>query len=231
MSDSFLTTLDFAVKTRLFYKIKNHLGITDLNTDCVVWPKEYALRKMSEKRGADSVEFFNLWRTSVVKSMGRERTSVATTGLNLGRPDGSGIYNLRLIPVDTFYSMWVWSESKNVINVLEEQFLFWVYKNPKLNLKIDDFPVSFAVHPIQTSYEVMDPYNKGLVYVLQCDFQVDAWVLDPDSNFNENVPRITRIQLDVAESDIPLFVDVWEGKAASIHDSGLGEDVVTRSII
>lgn len=236
MADSFLTTIDVALKARLFYKIKRHLDILSVNDDCVVWPKEYALRKVSEKRGNDLVEFFNLWRTSSRKAPERERTSVAIGGFNLARSNGTGCTNYRLIPMDLSYSFWVWSEFKNKLNLLEEQFYFWSYKNPKLDMKLDGlYNLNMDIFPVSSSYETTDPFNKGLVHILQGNLVLEAWVIDPDTYTQENVPQIERILLNLEEStNAPNYVEIFngvviEGKQKGLEESLQATDLVTKT--
>ena len=48
---SFLTTLDKALRVRVWNKFKDAMGITDMNNDSAIYSKAIAFRHISEKRG------------------------------------------------------------------------------------------------------------------------------------------------------------------------------------
>jgi hypothetical protein len=230
MTDStFLALIDEAVKSRIFYKFKGAMGFSDPDTDGSIWPKAIALRKRAEKLGADKVEFFNIWRSSTSYSFKRANTVLALKGLDVPNMVDSGTKNYKFVPRDLKYSIWFWSQYKDRLNKIEESFIFWDYRNPKLDLILDEYyPLPMDIMTGETIYEVSNEelFNKGNFHVLRLDLTLEAFILDPDDVDQRSSPTITSISLNIEESSkSPNYVTLFSGIVEEGSQVGLFEGV------
>lgn len=230
MSDpTFLALIDEAIKARIFHKFKGFMNFVDLDTDGSIWPKAIALRKRAEKLGADKVEFFNVWRSNTSYSFKRANTVLALKGLDVPNMIDAGTVNYKFVPRDLRYSIWFWSQYKDRLNKVEESFMFWDYRNPKLDLILDEYyPLPMDIMTGETTYEVSNEeiFSKGNFHVLRLDLTLEAYILDPDDVDQRSAPAITKISLNIEESSkAPNYVTLYSGTVAEGKQVGLYQDL------
>jgi hypothetical protein len=185
---SFIQVIDKAVRALIFTKFGDIMNFADVNTGVVLWPKDVALRKVSEKRGADVSEFANVWRTATKPSWQRMRTAVARTGINVYYIDPvtqEQVRNVKAQPVDLEYDMWFWSMDRNLLDLVSERYIFWQHANPNLSANYypgggaTALPLEYDLHfgdiVDETDYGIFD---KGKHHVIRMPITLDGWIFD-----------------------------------------------------
>lgn len=178
----FLTVVDFAVKGLIFSKFGPLMGLQDQNKDIVMFPKEIAPRQLAERRGHFDLGFISLWRTVTQYSQARKRTPVARVGVALNYDNTTtktAIRSAKAIPADIEYEVQFWTRDLNEMNKVVEEFLFWQFENPNLDMLIDGtYPVEFDLKfgDIQDGSSVPEMFEKGLIYVKTLPILVELWI-------------------------------------------------------
>ena len=183
MTTSFLKWFDDGVRSLLFEKFKDDLGIDSLEQDTGRYPKGVALRKLSEKRGKVSLEFINVWRSITSPDWARQRSPLARRGVYTGYTSlaKDAITNIKTQPVKLAYDFWVWSKDLEKINQITEKYLFWQHNNPNVDLVINDlYEIGFQLHfgEVVDESPIEEMYDKGLYFVHRFPLLVDGWVFD-----------------------------------------------------
>jgi hypothetical protein len=179
---SFLSSIDWALKARIFAEVGPILGLTDVDMDAVIYPRDIALRKISEKRGRDVVEFFNIWRTSSPRDMLRQRTPVARRGITTRSASPELEIStdvIKAMPMNLNYDIWFWTQSLDKKNQIEEWFAWWIHTDPNLDMFYNDiYPLEFDLLFGTTADEgtVSEEYSKGVYHVLRVSLELQGWV-------------------------------------------------------
>lgn len=212
MSASFIQTLDTTAKTLVYTKFAPFLDLTvsttEQNKNLVFAPKEVAQRKIAEKRGESSVEFFNLWRDPVTYDWSRNNSVIARRGLSLNYSTSlkESIITAKAVPAVVNYNFYVWSKDFDKIAQVNEAYLLWVHSTPQLNLNyIGTYPMSmylkFGTPVDETDYDI---YQKGLYFVYKFPITMDGWIL---STFNTDTVLEIILDIFLREGASPNYVD------------------------
>jgi len=182
MADSFVKIMDRAVQALIYAKFKTVMNLTDVNTDSVIWPRDVAFRKISEKRGRGVVEFFSLWRETMNFDWSRQRTAVARIEQYLAFTDAerTDIRSARAIPATLDYNVWFWTKDYDILQQISEEYMWWRHTDPNLNLNYDDtYPMEMDLHFGEAVDEsaVEQMFDRGLYFVLRAPITVDAWLI------------------------------------------------------
>jgi len=160
--------------------------------DVIIFPKEIAQRQIAERRGENVIEFANLWREVTANDWSRQRTPVARDGIHVAYQDGdapsgltdekTSVVTVKAMPVTLEYSIWFWSQDKDKLNQVSEEYLFWQHQNPNLDIYYNDFyPVEFDLvrfGEIVDESNLPNMFEEGRVFVIRCPLVVEAWVFD-----------------------------------------------------
>jgi hypothetical protein len=215
MAISLLTTIDEAVKEAVFNKFASILGLSSLNNDIEIWPKDVALRWIAEKRAEVQVEFINVYRRSdLLFDWKRNSSYVAQRGIPVSYTNPISreeITTYKGVPVPLPYDIWFWSHDRNKINEIIEVFLFWLFNNSKLEITLDSsIPLEFDIHTrdLVDETDVGAMFNKGLYHVLRGSILIDGWIFS-----SEEVKTVKEIQLKIYDEgpsgNILLFDKVF----------------------
>jgi len=183
MADSFLKIIDEAMRGLVFIRFQTELGLTDITKDAVLHPRETALRIISEKRGRDVLEFFNIWRMRTEMPWDRHRSPLARRGLMLAFTDGlqkKDIRTPKAMPVNLEYGVWFWSQNLDKLNAVTEKYIFWQHQNPNLELVYGGvYPMEMDLHfgPVDDESPVPNMFDNGLYFVKKVPIFVDGWIL------------------------------------------------------
>jgi hypothetical protein len=183
---SFLYVIDSGLRVLLYTKFKDALGLTTLQNDSALFPREVAMRKIAERRGKVAMEFLNVWRTETNVDWSRQRTGTARHGFltKFTSPSKSDIFRTYAVPVELNYDFWCWSKDPEKLNKVTELYLFWQHRNPNLDLEYnDEYPVELDLHfgNVMNESPVEMLYDKGLYYVARYPVKVDGWVFTDDT--------------------------------------------------
>jgi len=228
--DAFLTLLDQAMRVRIWNKFSTDMGITNMNTDSAIWTKGIALRKISEKRGKDNMEFFNIFRDTTAYSWRRNSTVAARRGFQFIDTSGSASLVVT-VPVDLTYNVWFWSKDRNKLNTVSERFLFWQQQNPNLDLYLNGtYPleIDLGFGEIVDESEIDAQYYKGEYFVIRCPIKLESWIFQSEADSDGIIKTIFLKGYDNSqEYDVEIFSDTIRGKMPS--DSGEGTEAVTKT--
>jgi len=185
---SFLKVIDQGLRTAVYAKFKDDLGINSVTNDTGIFPKDLALRKVSEKRGDVSMEFISVWRNGTAPDMSRQRSPLARQGLYLNytsQVTKTDIATVYAVPAALQYDVWFWSKDKEKLNVITEKYLFWMHNTPNLTINYNDtYPLEYYLK----FGEVIDEspldavYDRGTYFVIKCPISLEGWVLTGADN-------------------------------------------------
>lgn len=205
--------VDVAVKLMLYEKFADILGINDgegtnlekINLGIIQYPRDTAVRAVSEKRGQDYLEFISFWRENTSLSWNRQRTVLARRGLWLPSVSGTSGINIKAQPVDLNYNVWFWSKSLDKVYQCIERYILWQHSYPKIDLVYNYGNNEFSYSPDLHFGEPVDEstfsteYNTGVIVVYRVPIKIDAWVLDSGSVLNNGI--ITKIMVTFYDGD------------------------------
>ena len=193
MPASFLKSIDTALKTLLYTKFGDILGIDtqsgvqadNINQGVVQVPKEIALKAVADKRGENFLEFINFWRTGLSFSWARQRTPIARRGVWVAESDDKETtVHIKAVPVDLTYNVWFWSKDLDKVQQCIERYLFWQQNNPKISIEYNGaYEITPDLHfsEIVDESTVSEQYEKGLIYVYKMPIKVDGWIFESTS--------------------------------------------------
>ena len=195
MKTSFLYLIDVAMRSLVYLKFGSFLGINtqssitsdNINKGVLLYPKELALREVSEKRGEVYLNFINLWRTGEEFSWKRNNTFAARMGLSMQGTDPTQTVNIKASPVDLSYSMWFWTRDLDKLGDCIQEYLFWPHSFPKLSILLNDlYPLEFDLHFGASVDEspLAEKYKIGPYFVRHVTINVDALVFKTTSAAN-----------------------------------------------
>lgn len=195
MKTSFLYLIDVAMRSLMYLKFGSFLGINtqssiagdNINKGVLLYPKELALREVSEKRGEIFLNFINLWRTGEEFSWKRNNTFAARTGLDVVGTDPTTTTNIKASPVDLTYSMWFWTRDLDKLGECIQEYLFWPHSFPKLSILLDDlYPLEFDLHFGASVDEspLAEKYKIGPYFIRHVTVNVDALMFSVSSQAN-----------------------------------------------
>ena len=220
-SSSFTKTIDLTLKTLLYHKFGDILGINsqssveedNINEGVIQLPKEVALRVIAEKRGENFLEFINFWRVGTSPSWGRQRTPLARRGMWLSRTeDKLQTTHIKAQPIDLNYNIWFWSKDLDKVYQCIERYILWQQQNPKISILYDDkWELTPDLHfgEIVDESTVPEQFETGLIFVYKLPIKIDGWVLEGFS-----IGTITKIVLKVYDKD-----DVTDYEEIIVEDS------------
>jgi len=182
MADSFIKTLDQAVKTLLYNKFGDTYEMDSQTNDMAFCPKEIALRNIAEKRGKTSVDFINFWRTGVFPDWSRQRTPLARHGISMAYTDSAetDATTIKAMPVRLEYDVWFWTRDLNKNMNAAELYIFWQHTNPNCDLYYDDkYLMELDLHfgDVVDESTVDETYGAGALYIQRAPLKMDAWIL------------------------------------------------------
>ena len=221
---SFLKVIDEGLRALIYAKFKDVMDLGAMRNSTILYPKAIALRKISERKEKDEVEFINLWRESTERDFSRQRTSVARDGINVAFTDttsgsdpsedtdeNTGITTVRAVPVTLGYSIWFWSKDKEILNEVAELYLFWQHSDPNLNLYYNDlYPVEFDLHfgDISDESTTAEMFTIGEYFVIRAPIEIDGWVFtDIDVKTVKKIVITYWDQDEIADEDITDFLE------------------------
>lgn len=211
MASSFLHTMDIGLRTLLYTKFGDILGIntqssfdeTNINKGVILIPKETALREISEKRGENFLEFINVWRVGTDFSWKRNSTYISRNGIDLPVTvgDNSSYTKVKAVPMDLNYEVCFWSKSLDKINLCIERYMFWIHNTPKLSITYSDlYPLEFDIHfsPVNDDSTIYRKYTEGLIYLASVQIKIDGWAFNSET-FNSGI--ISKIRITTYDKD------------------------------
>jgi len=208
MAESFINIYDNAVRSLVFDRWLEFISISDLNKDTIIWPKDTALRKIAEKRGKVDSEFISIW-SYPQRDIDREHTPLALRGFTITSEDGTSQV-IKSVPVQLNYGITVWSLSKDKLNKIAENYIWWKYRNPNMDLLVNgEIPLGLDLHfgEIMDDSPVEREYSQGLYFRLTFPLKLDAVLLE-----TEVVGLIQSVQLKITKGyspdTDPVFLDV-----------------------
>lgn len=209
MADSFITSIDYAVRTLLYTKFASTLSIDsysseaaeNINRGIVFVPKEIAEKIIADKRGSTFLDFINVYRKGPSPSWNRSKSVAARRGLDVGTKTVKGV------PVDLNYNIWFWSNDLNKLNLCAETYLFWQHTNPKLTIVYNtDYTLTMDLHfgEIIDESTIPEKYTKGIKHIYMMPLKVDGWIFQ-SSTFGV----INKIQVRMWDTDdLENYTDV-----------------------
>lgn len=179
---SYIKFIDTAMKTLVFTKFKDYLGLTNQTNDLVFAPKSIAMRNIAEKRGAAQIEFFSLWRKNLVFDWERQRSPVGRRGINLQYTDGNktSIIVAKAVPVTIDYDFMVWSKDLDKVMQVAEAYLFWVHNFPNLVTTYNTlYPLELYMKFVSITDEspLEQAYEKGVYFVYNMPIRLEGWIM------------------------------------------------------
>ena len=207
---SFLKIIDEGVRALVYAKFSSVMSFTDINAHVLLFPPEIAVRQVAEKRNETSLEFANVWRSGVERDLARASTSIARRGLHLvysnsdenssGETElNTGIDSVYAVPVKLTYNVWFWSLSAEILNQVDELYLFWKYSDPNLYLNYNDaYPLELDLMfgDVEDESEISSMYNIGKYFVHRVPIIVEGWVF---SSFD--IKTVKKIVITVWDRD------------------------------
>lgn len=206
---SFIKTLDESLKSLVFAKFGPYFNLDDINKDIVFFPKDIQLRKISEKRGTDAVEFIGLWRTGIDFDWARNNSPVARRGISLQYTDAgkSEIITAKALPVRLTYNMWFWTRCLETMMEATEAYLFWQFNNPNLIMNyLDTYPLELDLHfgSVVDESPYAQVYEIGTYYVSRMLITLDGWLL---TTFNSKTVLTIILKVYLREGIAPSYLD------------------------
>lgn len=195
MSDTWLKTIDLAVKSLLYDKFTDAMGFDSDNEDKSVFrsPKDIAMRTLAEKKGEVNLEFINYWRYETSFDWERQRTPLARKGLNLPNADGTEYTLIKTVPVTLRYSFWAWTKWPDKINDVVNDYAFWIHNNPNLGMTLNDtFDLEYDLHFGDVSDEstVTQMFSSGAMFIARFPLVIDAWLLEATEDIGGIIEKI-----------------------------------------
>jgi hypothetical protein len=195
------------LKTLLFSKFATLLGVDEsgsavdnINKGIVQCPQEIAMRELAEKRGETFLSFMNFWRTGISFSWDRQRTSVARRGFYVTIDDDKlETTQVKAVPVDIQYDVWLWSKDLDKIYQCIEKYMFWQQDNPNMSITYDSlYTLGLDLHfdEVVDESTVEEKYESGIMFVYRFPIKIDAWIFE-----DSNVAAINRIVLNLYDKD------------------------------
>lgn len=186
--DSFSRSIDLALKTLLFSKFADVLGIDksgstvqNINKGVVQCPQSIALREIAEKRGETFLEFINFWRMTTSPSWSRQRTPVARRGFYAATDDEdkTDTKHIKAMPVDLNYNVWFWSKDLDKVYQCIEEYVFWQQNDPNLILNYDNkYQLELDLHfgEIVDESSIEEKYTTGILFIYKLPIKIDGWI-------------------------------------------------------
>lgn len=223
MSDTFLKILDEGMRTLIWNKFRESLGITSITNQTVIAPKSVAQRMVAEKQGQSVLPFFNVWRTGASFSWGRNMTPVSLGGISTGNSGDGELDEIRTIPCDVKYDVYFWSRNLEDLNRVAETYLFWQFSNPNLDLLFNGtYPVEMDLHfgEIIDDSPIDQMYDKGLYFVHRVPISLDAWLFS--TSFVKIIKKVIVKGYENTYGDTELLFE-------NIHVGAIEQDNITAS--
>ncbi len=191
MSISGLQIIDKALRTALYDRFGEWLDLPEVADGgmraVLNYPPQTAQREYTEKIGAnEKYSFINYWRTSTQLDMNRIRYPLGAKGLDIAwvweeSAGGDGetyITNYKAQPVINNYDITFWSLSKETINRITEEFIFWHVSHPKIDVVLDDrLPLSVVVKlgVISDDSIIDEKFNKNQIFKVRMGVTIESW--------------------------------------------------------
>ena len=182
MATSFTKTLDEALKALIFLKFKSFLSLSVQNTGIVFEPKSITQRKIAEKRGVVNMEFMSFWRQPPQFDWKRSRTPVSRSGMLLeyANADRKGIITAKSVPATINYDVYFWTQSLDKLMQITEEYLFWMFDNPQLNIYFNDkylMEIDLDIGSITDESPLDQVYEKGTYFVYKMPIKMQGWIV------------------------------------------------------
>lgn len=238
---TFLNLVDLGLKSLIFLKFQEDMGFTDVARDSVFTKKGIALREIGERRGKVTAEFFNLWREDEDMDWKRHHTPLARRGFSSFESVSgkTATIMLKAQPVLMNYSFTMWSLTKEKLNAVVEDYIFWMHRQPKLPLTFltdQEFSLSLTMNfgKVRDEDTVEDQYNKGLYYTATFPIFVESWILDSEvvKTITKGYLKMTDVSLfamDDARAEVLSDLKVMDFYDKSVSDGGVGTEQVVKA--
>ena len=220
MAESFIQIMDMAVKQAIFTRFSPYLGLLDPNADCVFFPKSVAQREIAEKRGANGVEFINVWRSSIDFDWSRQQSDISRNGIMLQYNNSSTkseIVTVKGVPITMNYDFWIWSRDLDKLQWCTESYMNWLHDKPNIKLFYMglyemDMYLKFT-NGVRDEGTIDTMYDKGLYYCHHFSLSMDGWALTMYSQ----------------KSVLKIILDLYlrEGTAPNYQDTLLAAYIIT----
>lgn len=222
--------MDNAVKDLLLSKFETILVPTiddtqdAANKAVLQWPKETALRMISEKKNKVRMNFISFWRTSIGFDWTRQRTPAARRGMLVGYNDnGTDMTQIvKAVPAKYDYEVCFWTRDLDHNQKLIEEYLWWQQDNPTMAFVFNDiYPLTPQLHfgsvVDESTAEVM--LDKGLYFVFKVPLSIDGWIIKASTPITEKV--ILKVVLNIYDKDDLTAIDYTNivNDESSEHDS------------
>jgi hypothetical protein len=226
--------MDGAIKAILLNKYGALLDLDDCaigdvpNKAIVQWPKDMALRMISEKKQNVRMKFISFWRDGISPDWNRNRTPLARRGMVFDLSGGAGTttQRLQMIPVKYNYSIYYWTRDLEHNQRLIEEHMWWQHTFPNLQFVFNGtYPLQPQIHfdSIVDESTVDSMLDKGLYFVTKAPITVDGWLIkseDPTSQgLIEKVVLYIKDKDNLIEYDYATLID----EDASIYDEQLAD--------
>lgn len=212
-TSSFVQIMDLGLKSLLFEKFKDIMSLTILDNDCVLYPKDVAQRVVAERRGEGTVEFINLWRSVTQFAWDRQRSPTAQKGFNMEYEyvaNKKDLITIYAVPADLNYDVWFWSKDLDILQRVAERYLFWVHRNPRLNIKLQNrYPLEIYMTfgALVDESTVSTQFETGQYFVLRAPIKLDGWVFELPTN----IKTILKIHVAIFDDlgEVPVLLTDW----------------------
>lgn len=183
-----LGLIDVGITTVLYNKFKGYLGNGTQPNTVIRYPMEVAQREFAEKEGNQVINFISFYRNLTQFSWARNRSPVGLSGVPLTYTTSSmDVQTMgRAIPLDLTYEIVFWHLDKDVINILIENFFFWIFNQPTLTISLQNFPTSIYVNmtdsPVDDLSTIRNMYQVGKYWVFKGTMKFESWVPQIDQS-------------------------------------------------
>jgi hypothetical protein len=176
-----LGLIDLGLKSLLLNKFASVMGIEAKDENIVLYPKEIALREVAEKRGANSVGFISFYPSGIGVDSERKRTPVATRGIpTIYTSNAQSRMNVvKAVPVKLAFEIVFWSLSLDKLLAIAEEYLFWQYNSPTLDMSFNNVPLNFQIigfNDLIDESTLREKYSKGTIFVYSTQIMIDGWL-------------------------------------------------------
>lgn len=185
INGSWIGGWDLAMKRVCYDKVASILGFTDITKDVTFYPDEIAQREIAQRRGANTLEFLNLWRTPPNRNSSQQNAPLGMRGMGFSVVDTEDLTKTaRVTAVNVVmpYTLRVWSKSLEKINKVAEEWLLWPYRNPTFDIYATILgkvvPLRGNLHPgaLSDASQVIEKFADGRYYSISLALELQAAV-------------------------------------------------------
>lgn len=174
--------IDVGIGLALYNKFTQYLGNLPQLDTVLFYPNEVAQREYSEIQGASVVDFISYFRDGTEFSWARNRSPVSFMGVPTIYTDSNmdGQVMVKAIPMDLSYEVVFWHHDLNILNVLVENFFFWIFNSPTLQIDLQGYQTSIYANmtssPVEDFSTVKNMYQVGKYWVYRTRIKLESWL-------------------------------------------------------